>query len=245
MNSHRRPTLPTTPLRTFPEGSAFWELSCYAEGQCEAISLAQAFHDGQFGVAARLGTVLSLLYRMACCHWGCHGKEHVFEFLAGRTCTSALATFRLMGFGYYDEALALSRNIAEIGNLVHLFFEDSTHVRLWLDLPDKERRQRYSPLGVRSALEKLGSVVPTDQDQYSWLCAVGTHVTPRTIPQGHNQERRPILGAAFQLDGWNTSLAALTWSVCTVSGPIAKLSILDRAHSERLLEETIALVQVL
>jgi hypothetical protein len=107
----------------FPEGEAFWALAALAEGNCENVTRAQAGVPAS-QVARGLGTVLSLLYRMACCHWGCHGREHVFEYLAGRTCTSAQSSFRLIGFGYYDEALALSRNISEIGNLVHLFFTE-------------------------------------------------------------------------------------------------------------------------
>ncbi len=229
--------------RVFPEGIAFLELSRDIEGRCETISISQFSKRDENDVAARLGTILSLLYRLACCHWGCHGKEHVFEFLAGRTCTSALSAFRLMGFGYYDEALALTRNIAEIGNLTHLFFVDNVHIRLWLDLPDMHRRQRYRPMQVRAALTKLGAVVPTDSDRYSWLCEVGTHVSPRTVPQGHNREKRPILGAVFQEEGWDTTLEALAWSVCTVTGPIAKLAMFDRTHAERLFDETVALVE--
>lgn len=120
----------SNPQKTFPEGTAFLELSRDIEDCCAFISIAQTLKQDQNDVAARLGTVLSILYRVASCHWGCHGKEHVFEYLAGRTCTSALSAFRLMSFGYYDEALALSRNIAEIGNLAYLFFADGAHIRL-------------------------------------------------------------------------------------------------------------------
>lgn len=229
---------------SFPEGASYWRLSRSVEDSCEAASVAVAT-TGKSDVAVKLGTVVSLIYRMASCHWGCHGKEHVFEYLAGRTCTSAHSAYRLMGFGYYDEALALSRNIAEIGNLVHLFFTDNAHIRLWVDLPDKDRRRKYSPASVRAALESLGAVVPTDQDRYSWLCEVGTHVTPRTLPQAHNDEKRPILGGVFQPEGLKISLESLAWSVCTVSAPLAKLALLDREHAERLFEQSISLVEVL
>lgn len=228
----------------FPEGAAYWTLSRSAEQACEASSIAAA-SGGHSEVAARLGTVLSLLYRTASCFWGCHGKEHVFEYLAGRTCTSAHSAYRLIGFGYYDEALSLSRSISEIGNLVQLFFVDNSHLRSWLDLADDERRRAYGPVNVRKTLETLGTVVPTDQNQYAWLCEVGTHVTPRTLPQPHNAESRPILGAVFQSDGWNVAVASLAWSVCTVAAPLAKLAILDRGHAERLFEESIALASLL
>ena len=228
----------------FPEGANYWRLSRSAEQACEATS--HAFEaSAPSDIASRLGTVLSLLYRTACCHWHCHGKEHVFEYLAGRTCTSAHSAYRLVGFGYYDEALALSRNIAEIGNLVHLFFTDNSHIRLWLDLSDKDRRRAYGPASIRKALTTLGAVVPTDQDRYAWLCEIGTHVTPRTLPQAHNDESRPILGAVFQQEGWKVAMESLAWSVCTVSAPLAKLALLDRQHAERLFEESVSLAEAL
>jgi hypothetical protein len=192
-----------------------------------------------------LGRVLSLLYRLACCHWGCHGKEHAIEHLAGRACTSAQAAIRLMGFGYYDEALSLTRNIAEIGNLLYLFSSEPSHIRNWLDAPEIERQRAYSPVKVRIALEKLGAVVPTDEVQYAWLCEVATHVTPRTLPGAHNAERRPVLGGVHQPDGVTRVLHALTWAVCAVSGAAARIAIVKRSHAERLTAETIALVEKL
>ena len=231
-------------LAAFPEGLDFWKLSRSAEQACEASSLAAAASKST-DVSARLGSVLSLLYRMASCYWGCHGKEHVFEYLAGRTCTSAQSAYRLLGFGYYDETLALSRNIAEIGNLVHLFFTDNSHIRLWLDLPEVERRSSYGPVRVRKALEALGAAVPTDQDQYAWLCEVGTHISPRTRPQAHNDVQRPILGAVFQSEGYNVAIESLAWSVCTVSAPLAKLALLDGPQAKRLFEESMSLAGAL
>ena len=231
-------------MASFPEGNEYWAFSHTAEDGCQLSSLGAVDLDND-GVSTRLGTVTSLMYRVACCYWGCHGREHTLEYLAGRTCTSAHSAYRLMGFGYYDEALALSRNIAEIGNLVHLFFTENSHIRKWLDLPETDRRCQYSAVNVRRKLESLGSVVPTDRDQYSWLCQVGTHVSPQTVPQAHNSEMRPILGAVFQKDGWAISIESLAWSVCTVSGPIAKLALLDPEHAERLFEETISLAEIL
>jgi hypothetical protein len=182
---------------------------------------------------------------MSSCYWGCHGKEHVFEYLAGRTCISAQSAYRLIGFGYYDEALALSRNIAEIGNLVHLFFSDTSHIRLWLDLPPENRRKEYSPVMVRTKLQNAGVVVPVDRDLYAWLCEIGTHVTPQTLPQAHNQAKRPILGGVFQEDGGVTSLETLAWAVCTVAAPLAKLAQLEREFAERLFNESVELVELL
>ena len=98
---------------------------------------------------------------------------------------------------------------------------------------------------VRNELEKLGAVVPTDQDMYGWLCEVGTHVSPRTRPQSHNDEKRPVLGAVMQHEGWKVSMESLAWSVCTVSGPLAKLMLLKKDIAHRLVEEAIELAELI
>lgn len=159
--------------------------------------------------------------------------------------TSTNAAVRLIGFGYYDEALSLSRSIAETGNLVQLFMVDNRHIRLWLDAADQERRKQYSPVNVRRSLEQLGSVVPTDQTTYSWLCEAGTHVTPKTKPQAHNSIEQPILGAICQPAGVEMGLSSLAWSVCTVSGPLGKLALIKDAAAIRIVNRTIKLAEVL
>lgn len=190
-----------------------------------------------------LGTVLSLLYRLSCCYWGCHGKEHVIEYLSGRSVTSANAAFRLINFGYYDEAFSLIRQISEIGNLMSLFFVEPNHIRKWIDMSDNERKNKYSPLNVRIALEKLGAPVPTDAKQYEWLSSVGTHATPHTIPQIHNNLAIPVLGCLFQEKGFSKTINALAWVVCTVAGPAAKIAIIERTQAERIVAEVIRLAE--
>lgn len=169
----------------------------------------------------------------------------MFEYLSGRTVTSVNSAVRLLGIGYYDEALSISRRIAEIGNLAQLFFSENKHIRSWLDASDQIRKKNYSPASVRKSLEKIGSVIPTDQDTYTWLCEVGTHVTPKTRPQAHNSTGRPLLGAVLQPKGIEIALQSLAWSVCTVSGPTAKLAIIPEANSNALLEETIEHAKIL
>ena len=65
--------------RVIPEGTDFLELMWAQEDECEAetdVWLAQA------GVKApkcfeALGTVLSLMDRLACCWWSCRGGKHL------------------------------------------------------------------------------------------------------------------------------------------------------------------------
>ena len=234
------------PPISFPEGIAFLRSSRSIEGSCEATSDAAPLSSPSTRAQVeQFGTVLSLLYRLACCYWGCHGKEHIIEYLAGRTVTSVQAGYRLLGFGYYDEALALARNVSETGNLAQLFFTAPDNIRSWLDSTDKDRRRKYSPAAVRNLLMQVGSVVPTDQEEYSWLCEVSTHVTPNTRPQAHQNADKPILGAVYQSSGWGTAFERLAWSLCTVAGPVAKVAVMPRESAERLVHETITLVELI
>jgi hypothetical protein len=69
---------------------------------------------------SRFDDLFRRLYLFSCCHWGCHGKEHVFEHLAGRCVSSLASGWRLTERGYYDEALSLVRSVGEIANLFEL-----------------------------------------------------------------------------------------------------------------------------
>jgi hypothetical protein len=228
-----------------PTGSDFLQVSARHQDRCAAQS---SRYLARLGIEVRetydnLGTLLSLLDRFASCFWGCHGKEHVIEYLVGRSVSCARAALRLIEFGHYDEALALVRSIAEIGNLIWLFFIKTTAIRDWLDLPEKERRSRYSPAAVRKAIEQVGSVVPHQQADYAWLCEVAVHPNPQTTPQSHNIHGVPTLGGVYQERGHIACLTQLAWAVASVGGPAAKLALLERSHAETIVEAAIRVVE--
>lgn len=167
-----------------PEGSDFHTVSARQQDECAVKSRGQLGRLTQAvqNTYENLGTLPSLLDRLASCFWGCHGKEHVLEYLVGRSVSSSRAAIRLIEFGHYDEALALTRGLAEIGNLMWLFYVKPEELRTWIDLPEQERRSRYCPPGVRKAIEGAGSVIPHDQFDYAWLCEIAVHPTPKTHP---------------------------------------------------------------
>lgn len=232
-------------LGDIPEGSAFLDLSALQQDNCAALSRKQLAHLPRetLLVYENLGTLLSLLDRMASCFWGCHGKEHVIENLVGRSVSTCRAALRLISFGHYDESLALIRGIAEIGNLMWLFYISPAEMRLWLDIPEKERRAHYSPAAVRKAIEAGGSVVPHDQSEYSWLCEVGVHPTPNNRPQAHNQHGIPTVGGIYQELGQTACLSRLASTLASVGGPAAKLAILERQHAEAIMGMAIRIVE--
>ncbi len=179
------------------------------------------------------------LYLLSCCHWGCHGKEHVFEHLAGRTVTSASVALRSLFHGYYDEALALIRYIGEVANLLNLFLCDTDRIREWLDADERARRRTFSPSRIRGMLRKNDAPVPFDDDHYDFLCRTAVHPVPHQAPNAYSEHGRPVLGAVFQERGFKLSFWNLLWATSMVCGPLAKIAILDQSRAEELVELTI------
>lgn len=184
------------------------------------------------------------LYRLSCCFWGCHGKEHVFEYLSGRCVSSLTAGRRLAETGYYDESLSLVRSIGEVANLLNLFWRDNGEIRKWLDFPDRERRNRFSPVAVRRRLEELQWLIPFDDEHYKRLCELAVHPTPQTRPNAHQDVHRPVLGAYFQPNGFVFVTWELCWALAAVSGPIAKLAIFPETEARQMAEATVKLFEL-
>ena len=150
-----------------------------------------------------VGTLLSLLDQMASCLWECRGGHHAIEFLVGRTVSSAVAALPLIEMGHYDEAWAITRNIAEIGNLMWLFLIEPDELLRWLGSSVGDRRSTFSPVSVRKRIEATNSVVPHDQDAYSLMCEFGVHpiritvlmqdTTPMVFPHSAGITRKAVL----------------------------------------------------
>jgi hypothetical protein len=197
--------------RPVPEGVDFLDLVFHQEMQCHTETR-ETFKDlGEKAprCLSDVGTVLSLLDRLSSCRWGCAGGDHLLEYVTGRAVSSARAAIRLMFAGYYDESLALTRNIGEIANLYSLFCANPTALDEWRSADDKVRRQEFCPPGVRRRLESLSAPIPVSQERYAALCEVGTHVNPRTTPENHNVLGMPGGGASLQKAGFILALNEL------------------------------------
>ena len=179
------------------------------------------------------------LYLFSCCHWGCHGKEHVLEHLAGKTVTNASVATRAMFHGYYDESLALIRNIGEIANLVNLFWFDSDKIRQWIDSDEKARRKKFTPSGIRKMLEKNETMIPFENAHYSFLCETAVHPVPHVSPNTYGNSGQPVLGLVFQEKGFRLTFWNLLWATSVVCGPIAKMALLEQSRAEKFVELTI------
>ena len=221
-------------LAQIPEGLDFVELLWKQEDECEKLTDQLT---PQIGVKApqclaQLGTVLSLLDRLSSCWWGCQSGDHLVEYLVGRAVGSARAVLRLLRFGFYDEALAIIRNIGEIANLLFLFRLDRTSLNQWQNLDVSKRKREFGPVGVRCKLEAIGAPVPINQERYSQLCEVASHVNPQTKPQAYNLLGKPWIGAVFQLEGVLVTLNEVSIAIAYVARISADLAGLHKENRD-------------
>lgn len=218
----------------FPEGKLFLELAAGVEEACASLTLERAEQLGKKVPLClqRLGTILSLLYRETCCFYGCPGGDHFGQRIAGRVVNHALASFRMLCSGYYDESFALTRNIGEIANLLFLFGVKPELLEQWKEADEKTRWEEFRPAKVRSKLEKEGVPVPIDQTRYAQLCEAGVHLMPASTPQSHNPLGIPTLGSIFQEGGFIAALNELSGAtgVCA-AGLLRLLDLGDRKDS--------------
>jgi hypothetical protein len=172
----------------------------------EALTM-QLLHTGQLGVRAprvfeNLGAGLLLLTEAGSCHWGCRGGDHIVENLVRRYCNYAFGTLRLSCLGLYDEALALVRSLAELGNLLQLFHLDVGRLDAWRKADSKSKLKDFTPYQVRTAIEALGHDPNTNKDKYSRLCEMGIHVSPTTATVSHNIDSTVYFGGNFSIPGF-------------------------------------------
>jgi len=170
------------------------------------------------------GTVLSILYRLASCYYGCSGGDHQVEWLAGKFVNQAVSVHRLVRAAQYDEALMLVRGMGEIANLLWLFQEDRTELVAWKAADKKTRLNHFGPGAVRRRLEKLGELgPPIDTERYAALCEIATHPTPSLAPGHYSGTSRPVLGAVLQEVGVFVCVNELAYAIAMAAIPIAVL----------------------
>lgn len=184
-----------------------------------------------------LGTVLSLLDRMASCWWTCRRGDHLVEYLCGRVASNARAALRMIRFGFYDEALLLCRSIGETSNLLNLFALDSGSLSDWKAYTRRERLNNFSPMKVRKRLEKISSPL-IDEDRYRLLSERAAHANPETRPQSHNILQLPSADAHIQQEGIVLCVNELAISLLPAVQYGAKLLDLDSDVKAEIISET-------
>lgn len=143
-----------------PEGLDFLQMIWEQEDDCERETDQELPKMGEKASQCllRLGTVLSLLDRLSTCWWGCRGGDHLIEYLVGRSVNCARASLRLSRFGFYDEALSVTRSIGEIANLMCLFTNEVGAFDRWRTADASVRKTTFGPMQVRMQLENLRAI---------------------------------------------------------------------------------------
>ena len=207
-----------------PEGMSFLQLVWKQEDDCESETDKCIPTLGEKAPLCleRVGTVLSLLDRMASCLWKCRGGDHIIEYLCGRVGSSARAALRLLRFGFYDESLLACRSIGEIANLLQLFYYDKNALEEWKTCLKREQVKKFSPVRIRRKLEALQVEPIIKKDRYGLLCDNSVHVGPKTRPQAHNLLGIPTIGGRLQKAGLIVCLneIALPLSCATFFGAV-------------------------
>ena len=225
-----------------PEGVEFLKLTRKQENQCEAETDSRIPDMGTKAPAAfeGIGTVLSLLDRMASCFWRCGGGDHDIEYLCGRASSNGRAAMRLLRMGFYDESLVLSRNIGEIANLLFLFRMEGSALEEW-----QESGKRLSPGEVRRRLAGLTKLTPPiDGKRYGTLSERTVHPDSGLKPQAFNLLGAPSTASIFQEWGLFVTLNELALPLaysCLAGGLLLDLDdeVKERitAKAEDLLEQ--------
>lgn len=188
-----------------------------------------------------LNRAIEILFDLATCKNRCRGGDHVMESLLGRIVNQAIASIMLDATGFHDEALGLVRGMGEITNLLALFRLDPPSFRTWVTFSDTERRKKFSPVKVRLAIDRNGSIaIPMDQHAYDQLCERYVHVHPSTSPNSHEDGQLKHVGGHFQSRGSAELQQTLTYIV--VQAAMLAASIFDRRD---LLQELSVMVRVL
>ena len=148
-----------------------------------------------------LGTLLSYLSRLSECYWGCIRQDHIIEYLLGKACNSVSASVILMKRGHYDSSMATLRDTAEISNLFMLFGAHPEELISWQTCKEKDRRRKFSPVGVRKALEEKGTPTPINQTIYHQFSERFVHVSPKTRTEYYSHTEGPLASGIFQKNG--------------------------------------------
>jgi hypothetical protein len=180
-----------------------------------------------------LGIALSILYQAGTRHRKCFGGPHVLERLSGRAYNLACSSYILVCRGFYDEALNLVRSMGEIANLIALSVVDKDSLGKWLEADTKTRLREFSPLKIRTLLEKHDpSLMYATQDWYSTFCETYTHVTPGTKPNMHNETDQSFVGGVVQEKGLRHAAGELTSVTAHIAMLVAKYVDFDDLFDE-------------
>ena len=104
--------------------------------------------------------------------------ELTIQYIGARFFNSIVTAIKLMFSGYYQSSVMLQRDIVEIGFLLDYFLSDKSKIEEWKNSSTKERRNKFSPVAVRKALDNRdGFQGRKRQEIYKLMSEMSTHPT--------------------------------------------------------------------
>jgi hypothetical protein len=200
-------------------GASFLERIVAYEAQCAAKTVSELPNLGEKAPLCYevLGMTLALLDCAATCYWGCAGGDHRLEFLVGRAANSAYAAVNLAMRGYYDQGLSLARTLGEIANLFSLFGLNPSTLDEWKKSSEQVRKQKFSAVKVRLAIECLKGPLPIDEERYGKLSIFSIHASPDSLPQAHGPHAHALTFSVFQPAGFLLCLNEIALPVAFIA----------------------------
>ncbi len=225
---------------------AFYRILEMQDGY-EALTL-KLLDQGQLGIRSpriivNLQRSFLLITEAGSCYWGCRGGDHAVENLLRRYCNYAFGAIRLACFGLYDEALALIRSFAEVGNLLQLFTLDKGQLHSWQQADTRQKLENFSPFRIRLAIEQLGKQPIIGRDAYSRLCEMGIHVSPTLIYLSHEIDEKLYFGGNFSIPGFLLVINQMAHLIAPVLALIEELIDVPNGKKKELCETSRDLIE--
>jgi len=102
--------------------------------------------------------------------------ELTIQLLGIRLFNASASALALMLAGYYQNSATLLRDLLETGFLLHYFNIDSSKIHEWKCSDEKARRDKFSPVKIRQALDNHEDVKQTKRGHiYKLMCNYAAH----------------------------------------------------------------------
>jgi hypothetical protein len=102
--------------------------------------------------------------------------EETVQFLGIRLFNATTCSLKLLLAGYYQNSVALQRDILETAFLLDYFSTDRTKIAEWKACNNEERYKKFKPSLVRAALDRRDGFTERKREEiYKMMCEYATH----------------------------------------------------------------------
>jgi len=119
---------------------------------------------------------LNLIFDLTIPYEPLSDDETTIQYLGLRLFNSIVCALKLLLSGYYQNSVALQRDILETGFLLDYFTIDASKIAEWKISDDAERYRKFKPKLVREALDARDGFTGKKRGEiYKMMCEYATH----------------------------------------------------------------------